>query len=160
MHVAALLASLAGLWIILFQTPRDVAAAGVAGAVVLFATLWIARFGGVDAESAPLWRLLRLAPMWFGRFIASGQGAAATVRMAIAADVPLRPALVQVRLRTQSDAARAALTHFISADPGGLVVDVDRDSLLVHVLQEDAVDAPQLARVENRVMQAVGGGAP
>ncbi len=158
MHVAALLASLAGLWIILFSATRDVTSLIVAGVVAVGVVLWIARLGGVDGESAPLWRLLRLAPLSIGRFFASARGAAGTARMALAADVPMRPALVRVRLRAQSDAARAALTHFISADPGGLVVDVDREGLLVHVLQEDAVDAPQLARVENGVIGALEGG--
>lgn len=157
MHIVALLASFAGLWIILFGAPRDAAGVAMAAGAIVFVLLWTARFGGVDRESAPLWRWLRLAPMTARRVLSSARGAAATSRMAIAADVPLRPALVRVRLRPQSDAARGALAHFISAEPGGVVVDVDGDGLLVHVLQEHAIDAPQLAGVESAVMQAVDG---
>lgn len=157
MHVVALLASLAGLWIILFGAPRDVAGYVAGAGVVMLIALWTARFGGVDRESAPLWRWLRLAPLTMRRIFSSARGAAATSRMALAADVPLLPALVRVRLRPQSDAARAALAHVISAEPGGVVVDIDSDGLLVHVLQEQAIDAPQLARIESAVMRAVDG---
>lgn len=157
MHVVALLASFAGLWIILVGTPSDAAGLGFAGAAAALSLLWIARFGGVDRESAPLWRLIRLAPMFVGRGLASARGAALTARTAIAADVPLKPALVRVKLRPQSQAARAALAHFVSAEPGGVVVDIERDSLLVHVLQEEAIDAPQLARIESAVVRAVDG---
>lgn len=163
LHVAALVAGLAGLWIILAWTANPAAPAAelvAAGVFVAVLTaLWTARLGGVDRESAPHWRVLRLAPLFMRRISATLQGAGAAARAAIAADVTLRPALVRIRTRRQSDASRSALAHFISAAPGGVIVDIDGDGMLAHVLQEEALDAPQLAALETQVVQAVDGAA-
>lgn len=163
LHVAALVAGLAGLWIILSWTanpaapPAELVAAGVFVAVL--AALWTARLGGVDRESAPHWRLLRLAPLFVRRVSSTAQGAGAAARAAIAADVTLRPALVRIRTRRQSDASRTTLAHFISAAPGGVIVDIDGEGMLAHVLQEEALDAPHLAALEAEVVRAVDGAA-
>ena len=82
-------------------------------------------------------------------------GALSTMRAAIAADVTLRPALVRVKSRARRPNQRAAFGAMISATPGMAVVDVDPDGLLVHVLNEDAVDADDLGRLE---AQVIGGG--
>jgi len=158
LHVAALIAGLTGLWITLFwgsAPPAELAAAGLCAAVLT--AMWIARLGGVDRESAPHWRVLRLAPLFARRVSEAARGAGAAARAAIAADVTLRPALVRIRTRRQSEASRAALAHFISAAPGGVIVDVDGDGMLTHVLHEDALDAPELAALEAQVVRAVDG---
>lgn len=163
LHVAALIAGLVGLWITLSWTsdlsasPAELAAAGVFAAVLT--AMWTARLGGVDRESAPHWRMARLAPLFVRRFSDTARGAGAAARAAIAADVTLRPALVRIRTRRQSDASRAALAHFISAAPGGVTVDVDGEGMLAHVLQEDTLDAPELAALEADIVRAVDGAA-
>lgn len=156
-HAAALIAGLAGLWIVLVSAGLTPPALMGAAAASLAAVLWTARFGGVDSESAPHWRSMRLIGVTSKRFGVNLRGAGGVARNAIAADVTLRPALLRVRMRRQSESARAAFAHFINAAPGVLVVDIDGEGLLAHVLQEDSVDAPDLADLESTVIAAVDG---
>jgi hypothetical protein len=44
----------------------------------------------------------------------------------------------------------------ISAVPGAVVVESDADGLLVHVIDEDAIAAEDLTRLETRVLAALG----
>lgn len=156
LHAAASFIGLLALWLLLthrWSTPQDLAlAAGVAAACVLVGM----RFGGLG-RGGGFMRAPRLLLLALGRIGAVMTGAMATIRAAVAADVALKPALVRGKLRPSSDFARAALAHMISAAPGGLVVEADADSLLVHVLNEDALDAAELGQFEMRAAKALDG---
>lgn len=130
--VAALLAP-GQLWIIL----------GVTGASVL-AAAWL---GG--GSPSPL-RLVTTAPQSLARFVANLAAAATVGRAALAADVSLKPALVRLRIRPRDSHSLAALAGMISAAPGANVVETDAESLLVHVLNEDELDAERLGAVAER----------
>ena len=78
-------------------------------------------------------------------------GAARTLRAAAAADVTLRPALVQVKAHAEDDFSLGATVLAMSAAPGAVAVDVSDDSLLVHVIQEDDESAADLAAIEASV---------
>lgn len=155
LHAAAMLIGLIAFG--LFALGRGVSAetaaiaAGLAFACVVFA----ARFGGLGrtAFSAP--QLIVLA---LGRAGAVLRGSFATVRAAIAADVTLKPALVRVKTRPTGAFAQAAFADLMSAAPGVVVVEADADSALVHVNDEDGVDAVEIGALEARVIAAVGGG--
>lgn len=158
MRAAALLAGLVGLWIILYSAaPLRLQDVITGGGVALAIVLVTARLGGVDADSVPHFRLLRLSLLHLRRAWPELRGAGGVVRRAIAADVNMRPALVRVRTRPQSNASRATFVQFVSAHPGGLVIDVDNESVLAHVLHEDGLDGPALARLESDVIRAVDG---
>ncbi|MET0181269.1 MAG: Na+/H+ antiporter subunit E [Caulobacterales bacterium] len=156
-HAAALIAGLAALWITMFATSVSVPALVLCAGAVLAALLWTARFGGVDSESAPHWRWARLAPMIMRQLMTNIRGAGAVARRAIAADVTLRPALLRIRMRQQSEDARATFANFINAAPGIVVVDIDSQGLLAHVIEEESVDASDLGDLESTVIAAVDG---
>lgn len=156
-HAMAMLAGLWVLWLLIFQAWSGLQAQLVAAAAAAASTLIAARFGafrggGVFAF-APTLVAMSLARA--GRVVS---GALATVRAAIAADVTLKPALVLVRSRATRDHTRAALAQMISATPTTLAVETDSDGILLHVLNEDAVDAEALTRLEGRVMRTLEGG--
>jgi multisubunit Na+/H+ antiporter MnhE subunit len=129
-----------------------IAVGGVALACVLFS--W--RFDGIarGAFGAP-----QLAWLALSRTGAVVRGALTTMRAAIAADVTLKPALVRVRTRATAPFVKAALAELMSAAPGVVVVEADVDSALIHVNDEDAVDAADIGALEARVIGALGNGA-
>ncbi len=129
----------------------------IAVAAIAFACVLIsARFGGIarGAFGAP-----QLAWLALSRTGAVVRGALTTMRAAIAADVTLNPALVRVRTRANDPFAKAALAELMSAAPGVVVVEADTDSALIHVNDEDAVDAADIGALEARVIGALGNGA-
>lgn len=130
-----------------------VAAAGALAVVAVMA--WAARLGGVDAESAPFWRIARLGGALIQRAGAAWVDSISVARHALAADVTLNPALLRVRMRARGPAARAAFAHLVGAAPGVLVVDMDEDGLLAHVIDEAAIDASELAALETRVLRTL-----
>ncbi|MEQ1618803.1 MAG: Na+/H+ antiporter subunit E [Terricaulis sp.] len=96
------------------------------------------------------WRLSAMAPQVLMRLGANLRGAASVARAALAADVALKPALVRLRTRQSDSNALAALAGMISASPGANVVATDDDGFLVHVLDEDEMDAERLGAIELR----------
>lgn len=149
LHAAAMLLGLATLWILVTQrasSPQDWAiAVGVSFACVVIGL----RFGGASDAFARAPRLLVLSVARAGAVL---RGTLATLRAAVSADVTMKPALVRVRSRAPRAAERAAFANLITATPGMAVVETDADGLLVHVIDEDAIDAVDLGRLEERVV--------
>ena len=82
------------------------------------------------------------------------RGSVVTIRKAVSADVALNPALVRIKTRVGAAHERAAFASLITATPGMAVVETDADGFLIHVIDEDAIDAEDLGRLE----RAAGGG--
>ncbi|MGE3143677.1 MAG: Na+/H+ antiporter subunit E, partial [Hyphomonadaceae bacterium] len=139
LHAAALLTGLMGLLLALSSDWRAPQTLIVGGAGALLALLWISRMGGADAESAPYFRVLRLSALLARQAGVAADGALRVARMALAADVTLKPALVRIKTRGRTAGAQTAFAHFINNTPGSIVVDMDADGMLILVLQEDAV---------------------
>lgn len=149
LHAAAMLTGLAVLWLLYSQTGIAASAATLAFGVAAACVLAALRFGGVGAAFAQAPGRLALG---FARAGAVMRGALATMRASIAADITLTPALVRVRTRASNAETRAALADMMSAAPGMVVVECDSDGFLVHVIDEDGVDAADLGRLEARVL--------
>lgn len=138
LHAAAMLA---GLFILGLVLTHGWASGEESLLVLVSALLSVAiafRFGGVRKNP------FSAAPAYVA-LIAGGTGEAivgalTTIRAAAAADVTLKPALVRVRSDGAGPLAKAAAADLISAASGAVVIDTDRDGMLVHVMDEDAVD--------------------
>lgn len=150
LHAAALLTGSFLLWLLLAQPTPTLVNFAVAGAIALACVLIAARFGGVGAAFT---RAPRGAWLTIARAGEVSRGALATLRAAVSADVTMRPALVRLRTRTRRTESRASFAHLLSATPSIAVVDTDADGFLVHVLNEDAIDAADLGRLENGVIE-------
>lgn len=157
LHAAAMLTGLFIIWLALTQRGFSIVDLAVAFAVAMACVLATWRFGGIGRAFVRAPRLLALR---LARVGAVARGAVRTLRDAIAADVTLRPALVRVRSRVTGAGARAVLAELISAAPGEVVVEADADGLLLHVNDEDGVDAAELGALEAQVLGAVSQEAP
>lgn len=154
LHAAAMLCGLVVLWMLATQhatSPQDWAIAGVASLLCVAVAL---RFGGVSRAYG---RALRLVTLNVARAGAVVRGTLSTLRAAVSANVTMKPTLVRVRSRAQSVAERASFANMISATPGMAVVETDAEGMLVHVLNEDAIDAADLGRLEDMVVGGGGG---
>ncbi len=156
LHAATILIGLWMVWLLLTQgwSAPDIA---IGAGVALLCVAISARLGGVGGGGRAFAYAPRLIFLALGRVRAVLSGAFSTLRAGLAGDVTLQPALVRVRLRPSSDFARAALADMISAAPGAVVVEADADGLLVHVLDEEAIEAADLGRFEDRVLRALDG---
>lgn len=156
LHAAAMLTGLFLLGVLFagrgFAPDLLIALGGIALACVVIS----ARFGGIARAAFGAPQLGWLALTRTGAVL---RGALTTVRAAIAADVTLNPALVRIRTRAADPFAKAALAELMSAAPGVVVVEADVDSALVHVNDEDGVDAADIGALEARVIGALGNGA-
>jgi multisubunit Na+/H+ antiporter MnhE subunit len=103
-------------------------------------------------ERASLGSMLTALRGALGRAPAVLRGVVSTMRAAAAADVTLRPALVQVRTQAADDFSIGALAWAVSAAPGSVAVDASGDSVLVHVLEENDESAAKLSAIEARVV--------
>lgn len=150
LHAAAMLIGACILWLLATQRWNSAEDFAIAACAASACVLVAARFGGVGGAFARAPQLVVLALTRAGPVV---RGALATLRGALAADVTLKPALVRVRTRASNPAERAAFANMISATPGMAVVDTDAEGLLVHVTNEDAIDAADLGRLEHLVMK-------
>jgi multisubunit Na+/H+ antiporter MnhE subunit len=112
------------------------------------------RFGGVGRN--PFGYAAQFVMLSLARIGAVVRGGLSVLRAALAADVTVKPALVRVRTRSSDPIARAAFADLMSAAPGMAVVDSDEDGVLVHVINEDAIDEADLGALESRVNAALG----
>ena len=78
-----------------------------------------------------------------------------TLRIVLAGDVQLRPALVRMRARA-SERAQETFANILSAEPGLVAVDVSDAGCLLHVLDEDKADAAQLRSLEGQCARVHG----
>lgn len=148
LHASAMLCGLVVLWMLAagrVTSPQDWMIAGV---VALACVVVAVRFGGATRAFTRAPRLLALNVARAGAVV---RGTLATLLAAVSADVTMKPALVRVRSRAQGVAERASFANMITATPGMAVVDADADGLLVHVINEDAIDAADLGRLEGMV---------
>jgi multicomponent Na+:H+ antiporter subunit E len=150
-----MLAGLAVLWLALSMSlapPALVAGAASTVAVMLFAVL----VGVLDREGAPYLALPRRAGRVLRRIPAVLRE---SVRASRAVFSPLRPALVRMRTRYASEAARASAIRALSASPGIVVVEADEDAFLLHVNDEDRFDPGEAIVTEAEIVAMVDGAA-
>jgi multicomponent Na+:H+ antiporter subunit E len=81
---------------------------------------------------------------------------AGAARRILAGRGAISPTLVRFRTQTPPGFARMVFANSITLTPGTVTVEVEDDALLVHALDERAVTAESLARMERRVMRALG----
>lgn len=152
LHAAAMLGGLVVLWMLASQHWSSPQAWLIAAAAGFACVVVAARLGGV---SDSFWRAPRSMIVALWRAGAVMRGAVATIRKALSADVTLNPALVRVRTRVARSSDRAAFASVLTMTPGMAVVETDAEGFLMHVIDEDSVDADELGRLE----RAAGGTA-
>lgn len=104
-------------------------------------------------ERANLGAMLSALAGLLARVPALFRGAARTMRAIVAADVTLRPALVQVKTYAEDDFSLGATVCAMSASPGVVAVDASGESILVHVIEERDDSAADLRAIEASIVQ-------
>ena len=146
-YAAALLLGLALLW--LGWAPQALSQYWLicGGAGIVLAALLALLMRASDSEGAPYLRLLLSAPRSIrdaGRIATSSVNVAART---MAGEPMLAPALVHLKSPAGGDAPRVAHANAVARAPGGVVVDIEDDSLLVHVLVENDRNEAVLRRM-------------
>jgi|GEM_PF-1759742 len=137
------------IWLLLtgkLQTPAQLAWAGGAAALSLWAGIRLAGAASPVFAAAPQFLLLG-----FARAGLALGACLSTLRAALAADVALAPGLARLKTRSTNNDVRAELANLISAAPGAVVVDADAEGLLMHLLNEDALETADYAALEAHV---------
>ncbi len=144
LHAAAMLLGLCIIWLLATQQFGSVGDFAAAAAAAALCTFVAARTTGVSRAFARAPRALFTV---FARAGAVLRGCLTTMGAALAADISIKPALVRVLTRGRNP-DRAAFADMLGATPGMAVVETDAEGLLVHVMNEDAIDAADLGRLE------------
>ena len=154
LHAAAMLAGLFALGLLLTQgwtSQGQVLLVFGAALASTGAAMWL---GGVRKNA------FSTAPQFVMLIVSRGgdvmRGALSTIRAALAADVTLKPALVSVHAEATGPFAKAAAADLISAVPGSVVVETDSDGMLVHVMNEDAMDSAAFTALQRRAAALLG----
>lgn len=152
LHAAAMLLGIFVFALVLIGRGASAEVMACAGVLALACTAFALRFGGAGrtAFSAP--QVLPLALSWSGGVV---RGAFATMRAAAAADVTLKPALVRVKTRAANAFEQAVFTEMLSAPPGVVAVEADAEGVLIHVNDEDGIDAVDIGALEQRVLSTL-----
>jgi multisubunit Na+/H+ antiporter MnhE subunit len=142
------------IWLLLtgkLQTPAHLAWAAGAAALSLWVGVRLA--GAVSPVFAGAAQFLLLGLARAGLAL---RACLSTLRAALAADVALAPALARLKTRSANNNVRAELANLISATPGAVVVDADAEGLLMHLINEDALETADYAGLEAHVASALG----
>jgi multisubunit Na+/H+ antiporter MnhE subunit len=133
LHAAAMLVGLFVLAFLLTAPELDPNSVAAAAILSLTATVFALRFAGATPAFAETVAAVGGTARGAGSIL---RGALATIRRAAAADVMLRPALMRMRASGAGVGAQARLGKKIGAAPGAIVVEIDEEGLLAHVLDE------------------------
>lgn len=146
LHAAAMLIGTCVLWLLATQRWNSADGLTLAVASALACVFLTARFGGIGGGFA---EVPRAAALITGRAVAVLRAAFDTARAAAAGDVTLQPGLIRVRTRSADPEVRTAFAAIVSATPGMAAVELDGEGALVHVMNENDVEAADLARLED-----------
>jgi multisubunit Na+/H+ antiporter MnhE subunit len=154
LHAAAMLAGLFALGLLLTQAWASQDRALLVFGVALASTgaaMWLGGIRKNAFSTTPQFVVLIAS-----RAGDAVRGALSTTRAALAADVTLKPALVSVHAETTGSFSKAAAADLISAVPGSVVVETDSDGMLVHVMNEEAIDSAAFAALQRRTAALLG----
>lgn len=125
----------------------------VGAPAVILALLSIRVLGRVPAFRLSFWGGLKFI-LYFGKqSILSGFDVA---WRSVQPCCPLRPGFIHYPFRLSSDVSRLFLVNTISLLPGTLSVDLQRDGVLVHVLDENSPNVSNLRTLEDKVAAMFG----
>jgi multicomponent Na+:H+ antiporter subunit E len=143
---------LLSLWAVLFVVWM-VANSTVAVVVVLLGAAITLPIAWILASSGHTWNRIRWTPdgllhfsLYGATFLVELVKANITMmRYVYAPRIDIKPGIVKVRTRLKSPIGRLALANTIALTPGSLVMELSGDTLFIHLLDIDGIDADAMA---------------
>jgi multicomponent Na+:H+ antiporter subunit E len=137
---------LAGLWLTLSGGAWG---AWVIGLPALALAGWaVRRLSKGRPSPINLWGLLRFLPFFLWESLRGGIDVA---RRTLQPRMPIQPDFIHFRTDLHSSAARTFLANCVSLLPGTLAADLQGEWLEIHVLNMDANQTAELARLERSI---------
>ena len=155
-YAAGLAVAASLLWACLSGRVDDPMMIAFGALAVTAAVLTAWRIHSLDQEGSPYGNILGLAPYTFWLIGQIALANMSTVQRILGGRGAISPTLVRFRTQTPPGFARFVFANSITLTPGTVTVEVEDDALLVHALDERAVTAESLAKMERRVMRALG----
>lgn len=153
-----LLVALAALWVALSGVTAPLFL--MFGGVAVIATLWLAAsLKIIDRNASPYHRLLQVLAYLGWLAVEVVKANLAVIRSILDPRHTINPALVTVKTEGKSDLAKAMFANSITLTPGTVTVDVEKDRLIVHALQEETSRAHSFAPMDRRAARAADGKA-
>jgi multicomponent Na+:H+ antiporter subunit E len=139
---------LISLWAVLFVV-WTVANSTVAAVVVLLGAAITMPIAWILTSSGNTWSRIRWTPDGLLHFSLYGatflvelvKANIAMMRYVYAPRIDIKPGIVKVRTRLKSPIGRLALANTIALTPGSLVMELRGDTLFIHLLDIDGIDA-------------------
>lgn len=122
------------------------------GAFSVAVTLWFSeRAGVIDREGVPTTLFPGLLSYMAWLFLEIGKANVMVAREVLRRDIRLAPKLFRVPANQPSDLTRTIFGNSVTLTPGTVTVDVRRDSLLIHALDEAFADVDAICDIGERV---------
>ncbi len=150
MNHIALIAALAGLWLILSGIFKPLLLAFGAASVVL-AYIAARRCGPIDETVSP-WRYALRGPVyWVWLLIQIGKANYAVMQATLSRDAAVSPIMFTTPLHECTDLGRTIMANSITLTPGTVTVEVHECDALVHALTEEFADLGEEPEMDRRV---------
>lgn len=136
-HVSGLVLLLCGLWLLLSGQMQPLLL-GLGLASVLLVVFLALRMDIIDQESYPIHLTLRLGRFLLFLLREIVQANLDVIRRILLPGPPISPQLLRLPLPQHTDLGRVIYANAITLTPGTVSIEIDRNTLLVHALSEQA----------------------
>jgi multicomponent Na+:H+ antiporter subunit E len=156
MHVAALVVTLFGFWLLLsgIYTPFLVLA-GLGASIAVAALAW--RMGVADPEGHPVHLALAAAAYWPWLLKEIALSGWQVSRIILDPRLPISPTLARFAPSQKSIVGLVTHANSITLTPGTITVEADRESFLVHALTRAGAESLADSEMDRRVSRFEGG---
>lgn len=155
-YIVLLTVVLAVLWLLLSGYWFKPLLLGFGALAVVSAVALTLRMGLLDGEAVPFAGLAKFLPYWGWLGGEIFKANIQVVKLALAPDLDIKPAMVRVPVSIQSDMARTTYANSITLTPGTVTVEVEETGFLVHAMDDSFVDMEAFRDMERRCAAAAG----
>jgi multicomponent Na+:H+ antiporter subunit E len=118
------------------------------GAVVAFGVAWLNTDRSSTRSSVRLWRMLLYFPWLVGRIVHSGFHLSVLI---LHPALPIDPKMIRHKTKLEDEGSIVLLGNSITLTPGTITVEVDRQDLVVHAMDDSSAEDVTSRRMEQRI---------
>ena len=155
-YFIGLLIVITALWLGLSGLYKTLLLSLMAVSVILTMILAV-RLKVIDREGVPYGRLPQFLIYWVWLVAEIFKANWQVIKAILSADLTIDPALVKGKTQCESDLAKTVFANSITLTPGTVTVSVEKGSMLVHALHEDAAGPGAFDEMDRRSKLAADG---